>query len=82
MVDDARKVREYIKNWKAGKECEFCGSRDNITAHHVVSIEKEFEVGRSNKSLEEVKKELEKCIPLCRSCHNKLHKREKNFCQL
>ena len=81
-MDETKKCKEYVKEWKKGKECEFCGSKENITAHHVVAIEKEFEIGKGNKTLKEVKNELDKCIPLCQKCHILLHKKEKNFCQL
>lgn len=60
--------------------CSMCEETDPccIDAHHVDPSEKEFDIGRMMQGRflpERVSVELEKCVPLCRNCHAKLHAR-------
>lgn len=59
------------KNWKStyrGKsqqfikeKCEHCGTRENLTIHHVIPLSKKIIISESN------------CVTLCRSCHDLVH---------
>lgn len=63
-----RKQREKkeLKVWKLRQKCNVCGTKKNLTFHHIVK--KSF--GGSNKNFN-----LE---ILCRKCHNKEHKNKLN----
>lgn len=63
--------QEWIRNYKSNKECSMCGYKEHqeiLQFHH--TGEKKMSVSNSlNHSLENVKKEIEKCILLCPNCH-------------
>lgn len=67
----------FIKNYKSTLSCTMCTENDIscIDFHHINPKDKEFEISRLTiyGSLNKLKKELEKCIPLCANCHRKLH---------
>lgn len=73
------KERELlIKSIKESSECFLCGYKRCSRAlhfHHKVPSEKSFSICQSNiaDSLEEVKKEILKCVVLCSNCHSELH---------
>ena len=56
-----------------------CGYNTNLAAltfHHVDSNEKNFKLDMrslSNRKLEVVRAEVEKCILVCQNCHAELH---------
>lgn len=58
-------------------KCKICGYEKSFYAidfHHLNPEEKEFEISEMwHLSIEAIKKELSKCIPLCRNCHAELH---------
>jgi hypothetical protein len=72
----ARKLK-LIK--AAGSCCSICGYRKNLAAlafHHTDSAEKDFKLDMrslSNRGLESVLAELDKCILVCHNCHAELH---------
>ena len=72
----ARKL-ELIK--AAGGCCSICGYRKNLAAlafHHTDSVDKDFKLDMrslSNRGLESVLTELDKCILVCHNCHAELH---------
>jgi hypothetical protein len=72
----ARKL-ELVK--AAGGQCSICGYRGNLAAlafHHTDSAEKDFKLDMrslSNRGLETVLAELDKCILVCHNCHAELH---------
>lgn len=75
-----RKKKEELVKYKGGK-CEICGYDRCIEAlefHHIDPNEKEFELSntRISRSLEELKKEADKCLLLCANCHRELHANE------
>lgn len=66
-----------------GGACEICGYNKSIGAlefHHVDRTTKEFEIGKltSKTFSDEVKKELDKCMLLCKNCHGEIHHNEHN----
>lgn len=72
------KTREWFKNHKAQLCCSKCGFQHPaaIDFHHVEPDKKEhnlFSMVNSGFTIENIKKELEKCIPLCSNCHRILH---------
>lgn len=74
-----RKLKEELVNYKGGK-CEICGYDKCISAlefHHNNPNEKEFAIGEKGKtrSLEILKKEVDKCILVCSNCHKEIHYR-------
>jgi hypothetical protein len=63
----------------AGGRCAICGYNKNLAAlvfHHIDSEEKDFKVDRrslSNRKLEAILEEINKCILLCANCHAEIH---------
>jgi len=63
----------------AGGQCSVCGYRKNLAAlafHHLDSEDKDFKLDMrslSNRGLETVLVELDKCILVCHNCHAELH---------
>ncbi len=63
----------------AGGCCTICGYSRNLAAlafHHTDSAEKDFKLDMrslSNRRLESVIQELDKCILVCHNCHAELH---------
>jgi hypothetical protein len=72
----ARKL-ELVKS--AGGRCSICGYDNNLAAlafHHTDSESKDFKLDMrslSNRGLESVLAELDKCILVCHNCHAELH---------
>ncbi len=72
----------------AGGHCSVCGYDKNLAAlvfHHVDSKEKDFKLDMrslSNRKLEPVLVEIEKCILVCANCHAELHNPNLNLDQL
>ena len=75
------KVKEWINRYKLSKGCSVCGYNKCAFALDFHQIgDKKFSIGQGiacNKSLEKVKKEIEKCIVLCANCHRELHDKER-----
>jgi predicted HNH restriction endonuclease len=63
----------------AGGCCSICGYQRNLAAlafHHTDSEKKDFKLDMrslSNRGLESVLQELDKCILVCHNCHAELH---------
>ena len=58
--------------------CVVCGERELccLDCHHLNPKEKEFTLGKLSRirlSKENIIKELQKCICVCRNCHAKIH---------
>ena len=80
-VEAVQRRREKLKllavEYK-GRECEVCGYKKCVNAlefHHIDPNEKEFGVGENGytRSIEAIKKELDKCILVCSNCHREIH---------
>ena len=72
-----KKRRELINKIKLQRGCQRCGYNKCARAldfHHKNRKTKKFEIsgGRRRYSLERVKKEIAKCIVLCKNCHYEL----------
>ena len=79
MRDRYRQKKTEIQDLKIGIKCAKCGY-DRCGAalefHHINPEEKDDTVARmlsNNYSLDNVKKEIEKCIVLCANCHQEFH---------
>tara|TARA_R110000824_G_scaffold15595_1_gene65445 strand:- start:3098 stop:3505 length:408 start_codon:yes stop_codon:yes gene_type:complete len=74
---EARRKRKKVLIEYAGGECEHCGFNEEISScydfHHKDPSKKEFAIGTKNYGLEKQKKEVDKCLLLCRNCHAKVH---------
>jgi len=68
--------KHEIVEYKGGK-CELCEYSKCIAAlefHHLDPSKKDFEIGDCcRKSLENLKKEADKCILVCSNCHKEIH---------
>ena len=75
--------REFIKEYKKDKKCEICGYHkypEILMFHHKDRKTKSAGVNtlmKTLKSLDIIKKEIEKCMILCPNCHNEIHLNEK-----
>ncbi len=76
--------KQKCVNYKGGT-CEICGydkSIGSLEFHHIDSSEKDFQISKvkSHSFSDTVKKELDKCMLLCRNCHGEIHfNPHKNF---
>lgn len=74
-----KKIRqEWFKNYKKNVVCNHCGESHIacIDFHHNEENSKEDTINGMVKrglSISNLKKEIEKCTPLCSNCHRKLH---------
>ena len=71
------KVKQMAVDYKGGKCC-VCGYDKYVGAldfHHINPEEKIFGIGSRGytRSWEEVKKELDKCVLVCKNCHCEIH---------
>jgi hypothetical protein len=74
--DKKRKLVEY-----KGGCCEKCGYKKCIDAfdfHHMDPNQKDFGISAKSYSFERLKKEVDKCILVCKNCHAELHYETKN----
>jgi len=74
--DYAQFTKIKLVNYLGG-ECIKCGYNlpEGIDFHHLDPSKKDFEISRRKGALsnEKVRKELQKCAPLCRNCHAEFH---------
>lgn len=65
-----------------GGKCDHCGFIGHYSSydfHHINYLEKEFDWSKARKkSFEKIKPELNKCIVLCRNCHQMIHTKLNN----
>ena len=65
--------KEIVNNLKT--PCAKCGDKRIylIDFHHVDPKEKSFDISKSTYSMDNIRKEIEKCVCLCRNCHAEFH---------
>jgi hypothetical protein len=73
-----RKVKNIYLDYKKSVECHRCGIADYrvIDFHHTDASTKTREVAdmvAQNHSWENIKLEIDKCVPLCSNCHRITH---------
>ena len=72
--------RQKINEYKNSLNCLKCGESRNwlLDFHHKDPNQKDFQISQGEGyGWEKVKKEIEKCIPLCSNCHRDFHYQEK-----
>lgn len=82
MTKSKDKIRKWYIEYKSKVKCTKCDFKHTaaIEFHHLDPSKKDFTVGNAinnNKKEDEVRKELEKCIPLCANCHKIFHHLER-----
>ena len=80
-VNELNKVKEFYNEYKKNQTCSKCGEkRWYVLDFHHIKDNKIMCVSTLVKrgSLIQLKKELEKCVPLCSNCHREQHFFEKN----
>ena len=72
----AARNRDFRKSILTQFPCLLCeeSDPDMIDWHHVDVTEKKFNIGHINRAHSEWWDEVLKCIPVCVSCHRKIHK--------
>ena len=70
-----QKVKAEAVEYKGGKcsVCGYCRCIASLEFHHRNKNEKEFTMSRTNKSLAQIKSELDKCDLVCANCHREIH---------
>lgn len=77
-----KKIHEWINNYKLSKGCAICGYNkcaEALDFHH--TGDKDIGIARlinKDKSIEKIKKEIDKCVIRCANCHRELHAKEKS----
>lgn len=82
MKQQYAQKKSIIEEQKAQQKCAKCGESRGyvLDYHHLNPEEKETTIARmtSNRyNLEDIQKEIEKCIVLCANCHREFHHFEK-----
>ena len=75
MIDNRKKLKIKAVEYKGGC-CVFCNYSKCYTAlsfHHIDADLKDFQISGTNRSWENIKKELDKCILVCNNCHAEIH---------
>lgn len=73
------KIRAWLKDYKAGKQCQRCGFDDSraLCFHHRDQKDKDGEIStwasNGTASIERIKKEIDKCDLICANCHHIEH---------
>lgn len=77
-VERRRGVKQLAVEYLGGK-CVDCGIETDQYAiydfHHIDPMMKDFSMGKSFKSFDKIKTELDKCVLLCANCHRVRHYR-------
>lgn len=76
-VERQRKLKQICVEYKGGK-CSVCDYSKSVAAldfHHLNPKEKDFSIShvKCTSFNDKIKKELDKCILLCKNCHAELH---------
>jgi hypothetical protein len=76
-----KKIKILAVLYKGGK-CEKCGYNkyfECLSFHHLDPSKKEFTISqKTNNKWQTIKKELNKCIMLCTTCHGEIHVEKNN----
>lgn len=76
VVDWRRRIKKKAIDYKGGKcqNCGYCKSVFSMDFHHVDPKKKDYNISSKNtRSWEKTKKELEKCVLVCKNCHGEIH---------
>jgi hypothetical protein len=77
-----RKKKKFLADYKVERGCRRCGENHVacLQFHHTDPAEKKVNLSRlvqANVSIENLMREIEKCVVLCANCHFKLHYHER-----
>ena len=77
VIERQRNFKQKCVDYKGGKciICEYKKCNSALEFHHLNSAEKDFAISsvKTHQFGEKVKKELDKCILVCRNCHAEIH---------
>lgn len=70
--------KEQVSSLKEEKGCQKCGDKRSyvLDYHHIDPLTKEATIARitsNNNKIENIQKEIEKCVVLCANCHREYH---------
>ena len=76
-AEKRKRFKKELIEYKGGK-CEICGydkCQSALEFHHLDEKQKKFSISETafSKSMEELKKEADKCILVCANCHREIH---------
>ncbi len=72
-----KRIKTLKDNYLMMMGCLLCGSRKELTFHHVNPDEKLINIGgKSQLGVTDFFLEMDKCVVLCMDCHKSHHKRE------
>lgn len=80
VVNYRKKAKKRLIAYKGGK-CINCGYDKDVPAvyvfHHKDPAKKDFQISSGySKGFNRMKKEVDKCVLLCRNCHAEIHNKE------
>lgn len=80
-AEKRKRYKKELVEYKGGK-CEICGYDKCISAlefHHTDATKKDFSISETtfSKSMDILKKEVDKCILVCANCHREIHEKER-----
>jgi len=73
--------KDYVNSYFKTHPCSICGETITVCLNfHHIKDKKDTISGMVSKghSIERIEKEIQKCIVLCRNCHNKIHANERD----
>jgi hypothetical protein len=73
---ERRKVKEDCLKYLGQEGCLVCGFDliEGLTFHHLNPKDKNFNISKNlHQPFHILKKELDKCVCLCKNCHTRLH---------
>ena len=80
VINWRKRTKIKLIEYKGGS-CEKCNYNKSVSAlqfHHLDPKEKDFQIGGSSYSFENLKKEVDKCILVCANCHIEIHEELRN----
>lgn len=72
------KNRRIVSKLKGISHCLICGSKENLTFHHVYPATKQSDIATmTGKAVtnSKLKTEIRKCIIVCEDCHKNIHRK-------
>lgn len=75
VIDWRKRAKDKLIEYKGG-ECVICGYNKcsrSMDFHHLDPNKKDFGISGSTKSISKLKKEVDKCILVCKNCHGEIH---------
>jgi 5-methylcytosine-specific restriction endonuclease McrA len=72
-----KRLLDFCEQVKVERGCFLCGSKTDLTFHHIDPATKSAEVKkmvRNGRTFAKTIEEINKCVVLCNDCHVELHK--------